>query len=210
MRLDSVLSFAKRLVADRLQAGDGCVDATVGNGVDTLFLAERVGAGGAVFGFDIQTAALEQAMAKLEKAGCAAHIWRGDASASASMGASMNTVRLLLASHEHMTKHIPQEWHGRLSAVMFNLGYLPGGDHRIMTKPDSSVRALEAAFSLLSPGGIITVVIYTGHEGGTEEELAVRHWALGLDQKIAQVLDYRFINQQHKPPYLIAICKAGA
>lgn len=213
MRLDSVLSFAKRLVSERVRAGDGCVDATVGNGVDTLFLAERVGVGGAMFGFDIQAAALEKASAKLEKAGCAARIWRGDVDAGASAGrgdADAGVVRLLLASHEHMADYVPQEWHGRLSAVMFNLGYLPGGDHRIMTQPDSSVRALNAAFSLIRPGGIITVVIYTGHDGGTQEELAVRHWALGLDQKIAQVLDYHFVNQQHNPPYLLAICKSGS
>ena len=210
MRLDSVLGFAKRLVGERVRAGDGCVDATVGNGVDTLFLAERVGAGGAMFGFDIQAAALEQAMAKLEKAGCAARIWRGGAEAGAeAVRGAAGTVQLLLASHELMAKYVPQEWHGRLAAVMFNLGYLPGGDHRIITKPDSTVRALEAAFSLLRPGGIITVVIYTGHDGGTEEELAVRRWALGIDQKIAQVLDYHFINQHHMPPYLLAICKSG-
>jgi len=57
MGFPSVLTMAHRLAAERIQPGDAVIDATVGNGVDTAFLAKAVGPKGVVYGFDIQQAA---------------------------------------------------------------------------------------------------------------------------------------------------------
>lgn len=90
---------------------------------------------------------------------------------------------------------------------MFNLGYLPGADHATITRPSTTLPALDAALNLLDKGGVITAVLYPGHEGGQEEAQSVMKWAASLSRKEYQVLQYRFMNQRQHPPFLIAIEK---
>lgn len=190
-RLPSVLQQAKLLMRDRLTAGGIAVDATVGNGHDTLFLAECVGESGRVFGFDIQKEALASATARLSEAGV------------------IRRVTLFHAGHERWSEVLPPTLKGRIQAVTFNLGYLPGGDKRIVTRPDTTIQALDAAFSWLAPGGIIAAVLYSGHPGGKEERDRVLRWASDLDQRRGQALWCRFLNQQNDPPTLLAISRNG-
>jgi tRNA A58 N-methylase Trm61 len=196
MGFGSIISFAHKLIEERLRPGDAVIDATVGNGVDTVFLAGLVGMGGAVYGFDIQEEALEKARKRMAGAGF------GGSSAEAVCG-----VKLLLRSHAQMEQAVPASLHGEIAAVMFNLGYLPGGDHTVVTTPFSTLAALEASLRLLKKGGVVTIVLYSGHEGGREEADAVAAWAGQLPQHSYQVLAYRFLNQRNTPPYLIAIEK---
>lgn len=186
----SVLSFAHWLVRQCVRPGDLVIDATVGNGVDTVFLAQLVGAKGKVYGFDIQQEALEQTrkrcMASLPDPGC---------------------VHLHLMDHARMKSVLPPEEIGRIRAVMFNLGYLPHSDERITTRPETTLPALEAALEVLEDGGILTVVLYSGHPGGREESEAVRRWAEQLDEGRYRALCYRYINRLNDPPYLIAVEK---
>ncbi|UUZ83205.1 class I SAM-dependent methyltransferase [Paenibacillus sp. P26] len=186
----SVLSYAHKLIEERMRSGEAAIDATAGNGVDTAFLARIAGPSGSVHAFDIQSQALEQTAARLEREQLAGpHI------------------RLHLRSHAELEEAVPQEQHGHIAAVMFNLGYLPGQDHATITKPDSTLAALEATTRLLRRGGIITIVLYTGHPGGKAEAEAVEKWAAGLAQRFFQVLQVRFLNQKNDPPYLIAVEK---
>lgn len=186
----SVLSFAQKLIAERVQPGETVVDATVGNGVDTLFLARTVGGEGKVYGFDIQPQALRNATERLSRE-----------------LAGIRNIELLLASHEFMLDYLPREMLGRTGAVMFNLGYLPGSDHATITRPYSTLPALNASLELLRPGGVLTVVVYTGHEGGQEEADAVQNWIAKLPQDRYQSMIYRFLNQKNAPPYLLAVEK---
>jgi predicted methyltransferase len=152
---------AHREVAAVLRAGELAVDATAGNGHDTLFLAERVGPTGRVLAFDIQPAAIEATRARLAAAGLA------------------ERVGLVLGSHGDLAEHVAP---GGVAAVMFNLGYFPGGDHAVITRTAETLRALGAAAAALRPGGIVTVVCYPGHPGGEEESAAVVAWAEALDR----------------------------
>jgi predicted methyltransferase len=190
MALVSVLSFAHQLVKAHVRPGDTVVDATAGNGVDTLFLAELTGKKGTVYGFDIQEQALKQTAARL--------LPKKD---------SIARVHLLQRSHADMLNCIPPAEHGRIAAVMFNLGYLPHADETVITRPESTIPALAAAVTLLKKGGIITVVLYPGHPGGREECEAVYRWAEQLDEQNCHVLCYRFINRKNTPPFLLAIAK---
>lgn len=187
----SVLSYAHKLVEERLRPGDTAVDATVGNGVDTLFLAKAVGAFGRVYGFDIQERAL---------AGTRQRLVETDERLSAA-------VTLVHASHDRMNEAVDPGRHGSVGAVMFNLGYLPGGDPSTITTPLSTLPALERALSLLRKGGILTIVVYPGHEGGGEEADAVQAWVEALPQQDYQAMSYRFVNRLNRPPYLIAVEK---
>lgn len=150
--------LAQERVAQRLSEGDYAVDATVGNGHDTLFLARRVGASGHVWGFDIQAAALDNAREQLAAQGLA------------------QRVTLLHAGHQALAACLPAEARGRLAAVMFNLGYLPGSDKQLTTLPATTLAALDAALHNLRHGGLLSVLAYRGHAGGQTEADAVAAW----------------------------------
>lgn len=192
MGFQSVLSFAHKLVSERLQPGESAVDATAGTGADTLFLAGICGVRGHVYAFDIQPEALQLTQARLDK----------DSSLRRA------SVTLLLESHADMGTSLPPQLHGKLGAVMFNLGYLPvaEADQAVITTGHSTLPALEQALDLLKPRGILTAVLYPGHPGGREEADMVEKWAAALSQGRGQALLYR---QPQKPdsPYLLAIEK---
>ncbi|WP_151732910.1 tRNA (mnm(5)s(2)U34)-methyltransferase [Paenibacillus tengchongensis] len=191
----SVLSFAHKLTAERLSAGGRAIDATVGTGADTLALARAAGPRGAVCGFDIQAAALRLAEERLRLA-------RDEA------GAALAPVTLLLRSHAALLESVPEDWPGTVSAVMFNLGYLPSAeaDKSIITETASTLAALDGALAVLRPGGIITAVLYPGHGGGADEAAAVEAWAAALPLHAAQSVIYRQL-QRADAPYVVAVEK---
>jgi predicted methyltransferase len=186
----SVLGMAHKLAAERIAPGDPAVDATVGGGNDTLLLARSVGKGGVVYGFDIQEEALERARRKLAAEGEAAS----------------GRVELILADHAQMAERLPAQVRGKLGAVMFNLGYLPGGDSAVITLPPTTLKALATAAEWLKPGGVLTIVVYPGHPGGREEAEAVEAWCRSLPQDRFQVLLYRLFGHEDRP-YLLAVEK---
>ena len=53
MKLERILPFSKTLIKEHIKQDSIVIDATCGNGNDTLFLARQV-SNGHVFGFDIQ------------------------------------------------------------------------------------------------------------------------------------------------------------
>ncbi|WP_025681164.1 class I SAM-dependent methyltransferase [Paenibacillus massiliensis] len=185
----SVLSYAHQLISARIQPGDCAIDATAGTGADTLLLAQAAGRRGHVFSFDIQEQALALTRERLTRA-----------------EGAIAQVTLLQHSHDEMLLHIPAELHGKVAAVMFNLGYLPtdGADHAIITHTPSTLRALEAALQLLRPRGIITTVLYPGHAGGDEEAQAVLDWASALPVSEGQSIIYRQL-QRPAAPFVAAI-----
>ncbi len=139
-----------------LSSGDLAIDATAGNGHDTLFLARNIGPTGHVHAFDPQFAALEATRRLLRSQNL------------------QRRVTLHLTGHEHMEATLPAGLLGHASAATFNLGYLPGGDKSLITRPASTLPALRAALRFLRPGGLLTVLAYQGHSGGKEECEAVR------------------------------------
>ncbi|OAB48307.1 tRNA (mnm(5)s(2)U34)-methyltransferase [Paenibacillus antarcticus] len=188
----SVISFAHKLVAERLRPGSIAIDATMGTGTDTLFLAKIVGPKGHVYGFDIQEEALILTQQRLDQ-----HI-----------ESSISPVTLLLQSHADMLKSIPQSHHGKLTAIMFNLGYLPtsASNKEIITLTDSTIGALQASLELLRPGGVLTIVLYPGHPGGDTESVVVRQWACAIPQSVAQSIIYQQL-QRTDAPFTIALEK---
>ncbi|EUJ45015.1 tRNA (mnm(5)s(2)U34)-methyltransferase [Paenilisteria rocourtiae] len=186
MNLKSILPFSHDLLNRIILPGDTVVDATIGNGHDTAFLANLVGVNGRVFGFDIQQEAI-------------------DATTQLLTEKRLNTqVTLLHESHAKMTELLSEQ---TIKAAIFNLGYLPGGNKTITTLADSTIQAIDAALSLLEIGGITILVIYHGHPEGQIEKSAVLNYAKSLPQEQFHVLEYRFINQRSNPPFVIAIEK---
>lgn len=192
MPIDSVLDFAKRTVRRAIRPGALAVDATVGNGYDTRFLAEQVGRNGRVYGFDVQMQAIELTRVRLAEADV------------------LERVTFVQAGHETMKAHLPPEAEGRVAAVMFNLGYLPGRDKTCITRPETTVAALRQSLRYVRPGGVVTVAIYTGHPGGKAEAEAVDAWAGGLDASRFRTLSYQFVNRPNDPPRLVVVEKMGS
>ena len=176
MQRISLVNVAHNLIKDVLYPGDIAIDATVGNGHDTLFLVDQVSPSGKVFGFDIQQAAIDSTWAKVDSCCRAAENTFGNARLQP------ECLTLIQASHADMAEKIPMQYHGNIRASMFNLGYLPGSDKSIITHTDSTIRALNIASRILSSNGIITVMAYPGHKGGGLETDQVKNWCNHLDE----------------------------
>lgn len=212
MSLLPPLQFAHRLVSDHVSLGDRVIDATIGNGKDALFLTQTIGPEGLLYGFDIQKEALQRTEQYLAQHIDPARILTSYDTEQSELADAVDTfadkqVILMQQSHADMTSFIPPSDHERIASIMFNLGYLPGGDHQLVTMPESTIPALDAALYLLKPGGLLTIMVYPGHPTGQQEAKQVNHWAHHLPQQNFQVLLYQNMNQVNDPPYLIAICK---
>jgi SAM-dependent methyltransferase len=182
--LRGAVTLSHFYLRERVRPGDLVLDATCGNGQDTLLLAELVGEGGRVWAFDLQPRAIAATRELLEGKG------------------RLGYVELIEAGHERLGEFVPEG----LSAAVFNLGYLPGGGaESFVTTPANTVAALEQAAVLLKPEGIITVSLYTGHEGGPEEAQAVEQWGASLSPKHFNVWCSRQLNRPGIAPYLILV-----
>ena len=170
---------------ERVRPGDRVVDATCGNGNDTLLLAKLVGSTGKVWGFDTQESAITATDAALCSAGY------------------RDRLELVRDGHERLAEYVTEP----VRAVVFNLGYLPGGDRGVVTRPESTRAALEQAASLLAPEGFVLVVVYTGHPGGMEEWETARSWATALAPREFNVWQARQLNRSDAAPFLVVVEK---
>ena len=145
------LKSARFLAADCLRRfllpGDIAVDATMGNGHDTQMLCELVGESGHVYAFDVQEQAVANTRARLEEAGL------------------LGRATLFHCGHQEMAQHVPTS----VQSVMFNLGWLPGGDKHVTTHWETTRTAILAALNLLCEGGVCVICAYPGHAAGDEE-----------------------------------------
>lgn len=168
-----------------IQEGDTVIDATLGNGHDTVMLAELVGESGHVIGFDIQSAAVGRTSALLMDNGL------------------LDRCELYAEGHEHISERV----HAPVKAVVFNLGWLPGGDKSITTLWETTHTAISAGLSLLEKGGVCTVCAYPGHEAGDRERSALMDWLSTLRPQEFNVLHHRFLNAGPGAPECFVIQK---
>lgn len=187
-RMDSfsALDIIKRILDEHVQEGDICIDATAGRGHDTLQLCRLVGDSGHVTAFDIQQDAVDSTKNLLDKNGVS---HRAD---------------VLLRSHSEMDELFEEE---TVSAITFNFGWLPRGDHNIFTKKETSIPAIEKGLRLLKNGGIMTLILYYGRETGFEERDALLEFLPTLDCTKYTVIEMPFVNRPNCPPIPILIIK---
>ena len=185
--LKSARYLAREVIGQAVLPGDAAVDATMGNGHDTLMLCEAVGPAGKVYAFDVQ----EQALAETEKR-LKEHGMDGRAV-------------LIHAGHEHMAEYVKEP----VRAVMFNLGWLPGGDHDVTTRWETTRQAVESALSLLLPMGVLVICAYPGHAEGEREKRELTAFLSGLSNREYNVLRQQFLNARPGAPECFVIQKQG-
>ena len=190
------LEMAQWMLKDIIKTNDVVVDATMGNGYDTQFLAEL---GANVYAFDVQEEALNATEKRLDDAGIKNQIFEKNLSNLL----TEPLVNLVLSGHEKLSEYVKEP----IKAAIFNLGYLPKTDKSVVTKADTTLTALDALTNQLVVGGRIAIMIYYGHEGGMEEKDAVIKWTSSLPQKDWEVTSYAPLNQIHTPPILVLIEK---
>ena len=183
--LKSARFLARDVLLRAVAPGDSVIDATMGNGHDTLFLAQQVGPEGHVYAFDIQESAVEATRKLL-----AEHRLAG-------------RVTLFCQSHADLVSAVP----AGISAVVFNLGWLPGGDHRITTRCASTEKAVRGALEILRPGGVMTVCAYPGHAEGTRELEMLSGLLAGLSNREYNVLRQIFLNAGKGAPECFVVQK---
>jgi tRNA1(Val) A37 N6-methylase TrmN6 len=189
MKRISLVNAAHDLIAGVVRSGDIAIDATVGNGHDTLFLAEQIAPSGHVYGFDLQQAAIDSTREKFRQSPLS------------------NCLTLFRASHAEMDDKIPANLHGSISVIMFNLGYLPGSDKSVITLTDSTLAALNVTSRILAVNGIITLLAYPGHPGGDLETNQVKNWCEQLDTQQFEVSTIYSTEHQATAPRLFVIRK---
>ncbi|MCF8009722.1 MAG: methyltransferase domain-containing protein [Clostridiales bacterium] len=184
------VNIAQDFLGEIIEHKDAAIDATAGNGNDTLYLAEHVGPGGTVYAFDIQEYSINQTASCLEKAGL-----------------DQRAV-LISCGHENMESILINEYSCRsCKAAIFNLGYLPGSDKCVKTNSETTISAVNQALSLLVPGGRLSVVVYRGHDGAEEESREVNDLILNLDPKKYWAASINFPNRDLQSPYVILVQK---
>ena len=112
--------------------------------------------------------------------------------------------RLILCGHEHMDRYLEPE---SVDGICFNFGYLPGGDHRIATRPETSVAAVEQGLKLLKPGGMMSLCIYSGGDSGYEEKDGVLAYLRTLDSQRYLVICSEYYNRPNHPPIPVLIVR---
>lgn len=172
------LKLSKNLWKELLSSGDLVIDATCGNGHDTLFLADIC----SVIALDIQIEALQNTEKRLQEHGKKAAFHR--------MG------------HEHIdTLFLPHP----PKLVVYNLGYLPGADKTLTTKTETTLKSTQKALDLLAPGGALSITCYPGHEEGAIEEKKLLEWGKSLDPLKWKVSHHRSLNGAATSPSLLWI-----
>lgn len=181
-------ALVQAILRPLIHEGDLVIDATAGNGHDTLFLAECVGTTGRVLAIDVQEAALISARSRLTEAGLCGRVE---------------------FFHESHTRMDARAGDGSAAAIMFNLGYLPGENHDLTTESSETLAALDVACRVLKPGGVLSVVCYPGHEAGAVEAEAVEARMASLTADCWRVAKYGAIGTRRPSPFLLLAVKTG-
>jgi hypothetical protein len=188
----SHITLAHHYWATLLSPGDTVIDATCGNGHDTLALAKLVlkEGDGLLFGYDIQENAIAQTHLRLEKE---------------LPESIMKRVILLNASHETFT--FPGESLPPIRLIVYNLGYLPGDNKDITTMTSTTLTSIQHAMEVLAVDGHISITCYPGHDEGSKEFLAMMEFVSKLPKESWACCHHQWVNKHDTAPSLLVLQK---
>ena len=176
----NALKLSHEYIKSHINEDDIAVDATMGRGRDTLLLCTLAKE---VYSFDIQQEALDSTRALLSENG-------------------INNAHLILDSHHNLKNYVQNA-----KGVVFNFGFLPGGDHTIYSHGETSIKAISAALDIIPDDGFVSICSYYGGDTGFEERDSLLEYLSSLDSKKYTVMLHSFYNRPNCPPIFIAIEK---
>lgn len=197
--LTQTVSVAMTVTRSYLREGDTAIDTTCGNGHDTLALAQAVGRNGRILAIDLQEEAILASKGLLS----AHQIDNVDFV----QGSFVHLEEHWRAWMENMERGMTAEMASAPKVIVFNLGYLPGGDKKVTTRTEDTLLAVQQALSAIAPGGIVTLVLYPGHEEGARERDALLEFAKELPASRFHTAYVGFPNQKKNPPEILWITK---
>ncbi|MGP4072951.1 class I SAM-dependent methyltransferase [Piscibacillus sp. B03] len=186
--MKQIIPFAHSLLDETVSKGSVVVDATLGNGHDSLFLSELVGESGHVYSFDVQ----EEAIRESEKL-FAKH--------------DVHNVTTILNGHEKAGDELGRRSVESIDGCIFNLGFLPGSDKAVTTNSSTTIEAIDQIFLKLKPERYIVIVIYPGHEEGQAEKNELLTYLKNFPAKQADIIRYQMVNRSEKAPFVVALYK---
>ena len=185
--LKSARFLARDFLIRTVQPGDSVIDATMGNGHDTQFLCEAVGPAGRVYAFDVQESAVSATGKRLREEGLSDRAF------------------LFCCGHERMDDYVKE----KVRAIVFNLGWLPGGDHSVTTCWETTGKAVSKALDMLQPGGMLVICAYPGHPEGDRERHELSVFLSALSNRVFNVLHQVFLNAGPGAPECFVVQKLG-
>lgn len=187
--LSSPVPFSHLLWKHLVRPGSCIIDATCGNGKDTLFLAKTFlnQDCGKLYAFDIQKSAIENTQNELKEK---------------LKEKTLHLITLIRSCHSELSEYVKE----KVDLIVFNLGYLPSGDKAITTQTKTTLTALKKALTLLNSKGILSITCYPGHEEGAIETKQVLEWAQNLDSDWT-VTKHTWANRSSLSPLLLLIYK---
>ena len=174
-QLSPSVEYSHNLIKSLSNKQKIAIDATLGNGYDTLFLSPLFKH---VYSFDIQDLAIKRSKEKLK---------------------DYTNVTIIKDSHANLDKYV-----SNIDLVLFNLGFLPGSDKKIATNSYTTIEAIKKSYSLLNTNGTIIIIGYSRHNGGKKEILDIEEYLNINNYKYTkEIFDYehvfvikKYINKQ--------------
>lgn len=199
--LSRVIPWGHELLAEVVAPGDLVVDLTAGRGQDTLALWRMVTDQGQVIAFDVQTGALEETEKRLFAAGAQVRL-TDYAHLPVLARSGIDLINICHSRYSEVVCSSP-------TAIIANLGYLPGGDQRLITRPETTLAALKDALEGLAVGGRMAVVVYSGHTGGRSEAIQVADFFSALDSGFFDVVHLSLYNRIQAPVLFVVEKRSG-
>lgn len=176
----NILDFSKYIIKNNCREDNICIDFTMGNGYDSLFLSILVPKG-FVYSFDIQKQAIENTKKLFLEKGM------------------YNNIEFIEDGHENFDKYVKN-----FNIGIYNLGYLPKGNKNITTKKETTIESIKKSIYLLEKKGIICITIYRGHGEGFLEGIEIEKFIKNISKEKYEI--YRYENIKNDiTPYVIII-----
>lgn len=172
-----ISNLAHFIINNFLENKSVAIDGTLGNGFDTDFLSDNFEK---VYSFEIQKESCEKYKERNKK-----------------------NVEIINDSHHLFNNYVK----GSVDCIMYNLGFLPGGDKGITTMHTTSLESIQCGLDLLNSGGIMTICIYKGHDEGQIEESCILKYLSNLTKSKYGVMSHNYLNRSETAPLLVVIEK---
>lgn len=172
-----ISEISHHIINNFLENKNIAIDGTLGNGYDTDFLADKFNK---VYAFDVQNVACENYKNKKKE-----------------------NVNVINDSHHKFKEYINEN----VDCIMYNLGFLPGGDKNVTTMHETSLQSIKDGLEILNSGGLMTICIYRGHNEGKKEESCILDYVINLPKNKYGVMEHSFLNRSEVAPRLVVIEK---